>query len=317
MMAAPIRIRVLQGSPEWHAARRELITATDIPVLLGLSPYRSEADLAEEKLGLREPVESNTRMRVGSALEDLIADLYAESRGVKVRRVRGLWRSAEIEWAGASPDAQARKTLLEIKWTGSRSRFADGLPQDVEAQARWQALVGDVPAVEVVTLTVGDDDIRTFTVERDEATERGLIEIAADFRRRLAAGGPFEESNESVRRRYPRDNGAEMTADAELAGWVRELVTLRSQRKDLAEAEERLEASIKSRMGEVALLRGDGFRVSWKRSKDGEATDWKALAEHLLAPMPETDRAAVVGPFVTVREGARYFRVTTEKEDAS
>lgn len=319
VMGAPVRIRVLQGSPEWHAARRQLITATDIPVLLGLSPWKCEADLAAEKLGQREPEESNTRMRVGSALEDLIAALYAEERGVKVRRVRGLWRSSDIAWAGASPDATVvgSSALLEIKWTGSRNRFADGLPQDVEAQARWQAMVGDVPAVDVATLTVGDDALRVFPVERDRRLEQDLVAIAADFRRRLEAGGPFEESNESLKRRYPRDNGAEMTADAELAAWVRELVGLRSQRKDISEAEERLEAAIKGRMGEVALLRGDGFRVSWKRSKDSEATDWKALAEHLMAAMPETDRAAVVGPFVTVREGARYFRVTTEKEDAS
>lgn len=314
-MSAPIRLPVLQRSPEWHAARRELITATDIPILLGLNPYRCEADLAEEKLGLREPVESNTRMRVGSALEDLIAALYAEQRGVKVRRVRTLWRSAEIAWAGASPDATTKGRVLELKWTGSRARFADGLPQDVEAQAKWQRIVADVPVVEVVTLTVSEDDIRTWTVEADPETDRGLVEIAADFRRRLAAGGPFEESNDSLKRRYPRDNGAEMTADAELAAWVRELVALRAQRKDITESEERLEAAIKGRMGEVALLRGEGFRVSWKRSKDSEATDWKALAESLLAPMPETDRAAVVGPFVTVREGARYFRVTSEKED--
>jgi predicted phage-related endonuclease len=42
---------IRQGTDEWLEARRSLVTATDIPVLLGLSPYKCEADLADEKAG--------------------------------------------------------------------------------------------------------------------------------------------------------------------------------------------------------------------------------------------------------------------------
>ena len=45
-----VRLPVRQGSQEWLDYRRTVITATDIPVLLGISPYRCEADLADEKL---------------------------------------------------------------------------------------------------------------------------------------------------------------------------------------------------------------------------------------------------------------------------
>jgi putative phage-type endonuclease len=316
-VSAPIRIPVLQGSPEWLAARRGLVTATDIPILLGLSPYRCEADLAEEKLGLAEPQESTLRMQIGSALEDLIAHAYASKTGIATRRVRGLWRSSAIEWAGASPDATAKGRLVELKWSGSRSRFGDEVPQDIEAQAAWQMLVADAPVCDVATLTVGDDDVRIYTVERNAAQERGLVVIAADFRARLAAGGPFAESNESLKRRYPRDNGAEMVADAEISAVVRHLTALREQRRELERAEEGDEATIKARMGEVAILRGQGFHVTWKRTKDSETIDWKALAGSLMAPMPETERVAFVGPFVTVRPGFRPLRVTLDKEDAS
>ena len=40
-----------QGSAEWLAARRQMVTSTDLPVIMGLSPYKSEATLAREKLG--------------------------------------------------------------------------------------------------------------------------------------------------------------------------------------------------------------------------------------------------------------------------
>ena len=109
-------------------ARREHVTATDIPVLLGISPWKCEQDLADEKLN-GNGQESTLRMRVGNALEDLIAEAYAEQTGRKVRRVRGLWESARIPWAAASPDATAAGRLVELKWSGRRSRFAAGCPR--------------------------------------------------------------------------------------------------------------------------------------------------------------------------------------------
>ena len=66
-MTAPVRIPVVQGTPAWLAARRELITATDVGVLLGVNPWRCEADLADEKLNGTQ-VESTLRMRIGTAL---------------------------------------------------------------------------------------------------------------------------------------------------------------------------------------------------------------------------------------------------------
>ena len=308
-IVGPRKLHVLQGSPEWLAARREHITATDIPILLGLSPYKCEQDLADEKLGLREPTESTIRMRIGKALEDLIADAYAEKKGVKVRRVRGLWESATIPWAAASPDATAPGQLIELKWSGSRSRFGDELPQDIEAQVAWQMLVAESPTADVATLTVGDDDIKVYPVRRNPAMEDKLVRIAEDFRRRLDAGGPFEQSNESLKRRYPRDNGAEIMADSELTAMVRHLMALRVQKEEVKKEEESEEAAIKGRMGEIATVRGTGWHVTWKRSKDRTETNYKALAMSLLSLVPEADREAVVGLYTTVGEGFRPFRV--------
>ena len=317
-MSAAIRVPVLQGSPEWLAARRELITASAIPVLLGLSPWRCEADLAAEMLGTADPQESSVRMRIGLALEPLIAAEYEQATGRRVRRIHGLWRHPTVTWAGASPDfaVVGERRLMEAKWTGSRSRFADGLPEDIEAQAAWQMFVSGYPVCDVAALVAGDE-VRVFTVEADAGLQQHLVTIAADFRRRLAAGGPFTENAESLKRRYPRDNGAEMAADAEIAGWVRSLTAIRAQVREAKSAEEGLEAALKGRMGEIATVRGPGFHITWRRTKDREATDYRSLAESLLAPMPEPDRAAVVGAFTTVQEGFRPFRVVIEKEDAS
>ena len=255
-------------------------------------------------------------MRVGSALEDLIAAAYAEQTGRKVRRVRGLWESARIPWAAASPDATAAGRLVELKWSGSRSRFASGLPEDVEAQVQWQLFVAEAAEADVAALTVGDDEVRIFPVHADEGLQRHLVAIASDFRRRLAEGGPFAQSLDSLKRKYPADDGSEIEADADTAAAVRALWDLRGRRKVLEESEAVLETAIKTRMADAARLVGDGFAVTWRRTKDREETDWKALAADLLNEyIAETERVALVGAHTVVRPGFRPFRIAWGKED--
>jgi putative phage-type endonuclease len=315
-MNSPRKLHVLQGSPEWLAARREHITATAIPVLLGISPYRCEQDLADEMLTDNGQA-STLKMRVGQALEDLIAADYAEQTGRKVRRVRGLWESSRVPWAAASPDATAAGRLIELKWSGSHARFAHGLPEDVEAQAQWQAFVAEVDEVDVAALTVGDDHARIFTVAADEGLQRHLVAIAADFRRRLAEGGPFAQSLESLKRAHPADDGSEMVADPDVTAAVHALRDVRGRLETLKGDEETLKVAIQTRMADTAVLVGDGFRVTWKRTKDRTETDWKSLASGLLTQLPEPDRAAVVGLHSTVVPGFRPWRVAWGKEDAS
>ena len=315
-LVGPRKLHVLQGSPEWLAARREHVTATDLPVLLGISPWKCEQDLADEKWDIAEG-ESTLKMRVGSALEDLILAAYSEQTGRKARRVRGLWECATLPWAAASPDATAAGRLVEIKWTGSRSRFRDGLPDDVAAQVQWQLMVADSPVADVATLTVGDDEVRVFEVAADADLQAHMVIVAEDFRRRLAAGGPFAQSQDSLKRRFPHDDGTELVADVEMADAVRALVDLRNRRKALEASEETLEVAIKTRMATATRLVGDGWTVSWKQTASRTETDWKALSTGLLAQLPETERAALVGLHSAVREGFRPFRVAWKEGDAT
>ncbi len=315
-VVGPRKLAVRQGSPEWLEARRTHVTATMIPVILGLDPWRSEQDLADEILG-GNGTESTLRMRVGSALEDLILAAYSEQTGRPARHVRGLWESRTHPWAAASPDATAAGRLVELKWTGSRNRFRDGLPDDVTAQVQWQLMVAETGVADVATLTVGEAELRIFEVRAAPATQANFVAIADDFRRRLVAGGPFAQSLDSLKRRHPADDGTEIAADADMAAAVRALKALRDRRKDIEASEATLETAIKTRMADASALVGDDFRVTWKRAKDTEVTDWRLVASGLLAQLPEPDRAAVVGLHTTVREGARYFRVAWGKEDAS
>lgn len=310
---------IKQGSDEWLAARREFVTSTDIVAILGLSPYHVEADVAADKQGLEpEPVDDDTarRLRLGKALEGVVRVEDQLKHGVKVRAVNRFIVSRRIPWAATSLDFErvGERVIVEAKTSRSARRFSEGeLPQDVEAQVRWQMGVAGYPRAHVAALRYGAE-LECFDVEHDEQTFEGLVDIAADFRDRLARGGPFTESRESLKRRYPSDAGTEMWADEQLEAAVAALVATRERRKLTAAEEESLENTIKGRMGDIAVLVGPGFRVTWKRTKDITQTDWQSVADGLLRTLPETERNALVGIHTTVRPGFRPFRVVLDKE---
>ena len=63
-------IRVPQRSAEWLALRQQGIGASDVPAVLGLSPYKSRLTLWLEKRGEIDPVPVGAAADRGVILED-------------------------------------------------------------------------------------------------------------------------------------------------------------------------------------------------------------------------------------------------------
>lgn len=296
-----------QGSEAWLEARRSRVTGTDIGALLGVNPWKSEADVAAEKMG-GPGVESTLRMRIGTALEDLIAREYEAYTGQSVRRFHGLKVHPDIPWAAASPDYRVvgRRRVVEAKWTGNRRRYDDGPPQDVEAQVMWQlGCLGWTDAD--IAVLIGGEEFRVYPFEYDDAVFSGMVDVAKDFRERLAAGGPFAESVDSIRRHYPADDGSEITADAEVEEAVAELHRLRLARGDLEAAIDAVEVAVKARMADASRLVGDGWTITWKVRKGSVITDWQSIAQGLLRLVPEDDREPLISLHTMEKPGTRAF----------
>lgn len=294
----------LVTSADWLERRRALITATDIPAILGLSPYRSEGDVARDKLGLAPESPPSVPMRVGSALEPLVAALWSEATGRPVERWGELVVSEAIPWAGATPDYRSGDCIVECKASTAR-RWSDGLPQDVEAQVRWQLGVTGLAKAEVAAL-VGYD-LRIYPVEHDPALFGQLVIVADDFRRRLEAGGPFAETAASIDRAHPVAADIEFVPDATFEGWAQALLDARRRAEEIASQIEALETRIKQAMGPASLARGDGWRITWRNVRDREQTDWAAVAREALERLPEDERDALIRRYTSVRSGGRRF----------
>ncbi|MES2210938.1 MAG: YqaJ viral recombinase family protein [Chloroflexota bacterium] len=286
-----ISLPVRQRTPEWLEARKHGIGASEAAAAIGLSEWQSPIGLWAEKLGLVPPVAETPSMRIGSALEPLIAAMYTEATGVKVRRANNLRQHPEHTWMLASIDRRAGRRPVELKFsaraTGYGEPGTDEVPDHVLVQVLHQLAVLDEPEGDVVLLKPGALAVAIYTIRREAVAEAAIIEREAVFWEHV------------VSRTEPDVDGSEATARALAALYPRgtELVTveadevanqamriLRKVRGEQAASEaERaeLEARIKAAMlaaGAERITAAGVGEITWRPTKPREVIDWEAVA---------------------------------------
>ena len=102
----------------------------------------------------------------------------------------------------------------------------------------------------------------------------------------------------------------DMEASEEQASLVASLRSVRNALRRAEEDEGRLINLLKASMAGAEALRGPGFRIAWRPTKERRSVDWKAVAADLAPP------AEVIDRHTTVSEGTRPFRVAWEGEEA-
>lgn len=142
-----------QDSPEWHAARLELIGSSDIAIILGLSHFKSAYTLWHEKAGLIEPTRPDEKMRrkydYGHHMEPFIAGIFQKKHPELFVQETGTWRNKDNPWQGCNPDrlvtladtpadTMTPHSALELKTFPSLADWDYGPPLGYVAQLQWQ-----------------------------------------------------------------------------------------------------------------------------------------------------------------------------------
>jgi putative phage-type endonuclease len=327
----PIFHPVEQHSPEWHAIRRTGIGASEIAVLTGDAPWGDIRVTYQDKLGLAAPAMASRAMEVGTRLEDAIRQWYAEDEGVKVNRVRGIYRHPEIPFVIASLDGLTVKRprrLVQIKvadslgdtWGPERT---DQIPDHYREQIEWEMLASGVEHATLVVFVVRARRLAIFEADRDERLSNTLIRIGADFwtcvETRTVPDVPAAAINRLIHLRAD-----EVEADDEI-------VTLAAQhlmaQTDFDEAEDRLKrvkAQLKERLTDVGGARGvlpDGraFALHHRQNKPGREVMWELLfnelRQRLIDAGTEPDELDdLIEEYTAITPGARPLRLNVMKE---
>ncbi len=210
----------------WLELRRGGITGTDIATILGHSSYDSPFALWHRKKGnLPGPVQTD-RMRLGTVLEEYVAQRWRESQTEWTVGGGGLWgdgwRLATVDrtlhgWFSFTEGAPVG--VLECKtvgsWQGWGAAGSGEVPPGVRAQALWGADVLGVPVAHVAALNRTTGEFRSYVLDRGCVMADGLshgCESCAERARWMEAGEKFLTSLRSGT--PPPVDGAEATAAA-------------------------------------------------------------------------------------------------------
>jgi putative phage-type endonuclease len=114
------KIELEQGSPEWLAWRKTVITATDASIIMGNNPWDTPYKCWQKKLGLIEENISNAAMERGKRLEPEARAKFIQFHGIDM--IPAVVESTEFDFLGASLDgiSELGNSLLEIKCGGEK-----------------------------------------------------------------------------------------------------------------------------------------------------------------------------------------------------
>jgi putative phage-type endonuclease len=190
-----MRIKMLrQGSPEWHAWRREGIGGSDAPVVEGISPYRTPRQLALEKRGQDVDAEEDDNEFIfskGHRTEGVIRAQFRELTGAEMTPL--CVEHPELAFVRASLDGFDDKFgILEGKLVGQavlEAARGGEIPAHHFSQIQHQyAVLGDVDRAQ----WFGHDGKKSgvlVEVKRDNEYIKRLLDKEHQFWEMLKSGG--------------------------------------------------------------------------------------------------------------------------------
>lgn len=168
--------------------RKQFVTATDVPAILGVSRYRSAFDVYLEKTSELDQWKGNSATEAGNLLEPTIIKWAAERLGVPV--LDGGWREHENGFLGCTLDgitahgepveAKSHGIVGVARWSEWGPDGSDEIPDHYALQVQTQILVtgaerGWVPAL------IGGRGFVMYEIERHEIIQEMILRVVTNF----------------------------------------------------------------------------------------------------------------------------------------
>lgn len=332
----------------WLAERRNGLGGSDIAKILGLSKWGSEVDVYLDKKGLAPEQAETEAMRLGTYLENYVAERFTEDTNLRCIDYKPMIHSdcllgnldrIVVEEHQSAADMLARlragdlscvESILECKTATKIDDWQDEFGNDVVPEyyrSQIMHYMGLIPsckrcyvAVYFTGLTKG---FKFMIVERDDELIAKMQAFCREWWKRHIVEGeiPSPRTEKEVKMIFPSSKSASVLDISKLEegselrkkfGRYRKLIEeieeFSSSREEEADS---LKAEIVSRMGENEILAdGDSVLATFKSGKDTvrDVVDWEAVARELGTVTPELVKKHT-RQGVVVRKGSRSFKI--------
>lgn len=183
------RIDLQQGTDAWLQYRKSKICASDAPIIMSLSPWRTREQLLQEKIGVIEPQSINSSMQRGMILEPKARSCAEEM--LNTLFIPEVLQSIENPWMCASYDGICidNKLILEIKCTNKKNHelAKNGkIPDYYYPQVQHQIAVCDLDQCHYFSFD-GSSGV-VVVVDRDEDFIKSMIDMEWKFYQEMTNG---------------------------------------------------------------------------------------------------------------------------------
>lgn len=158
-----MRVNLIQGSEDWKIWRRGKISASMMPAIMGVSPFKSRNRLWKEVLGIVPEPEFNHHMRRGVELEPVVREIVEQQLN---RSFPAACFECDTDpWAVASLDGidDSGEVIIEIKCP---NKPHTSVPEYYFDQIQWQFYCSGAKRCFFCSYT--DGNLEIFGVLRDD-----------------------------------------------------------------------------------------------------------------------------------------------------
>jgi putative phage-type endonuclease len=253
--------------------RSKHIGGSDIAAILGLSPWQSALDLYNRKKGLviDEPdPDRDRRFRRGKLLEPVVREMIVhEYPGMKIQEKNARYMDWQAPYFSAEIDCELVdehgeycsgeiKTVSPFAAKAWGDAETDDIPAYYRAQVQWG--LGILPEARraYVFALFGADELRRYTIERNEDDIALIRGLAEEFWQRLEANEPPEpQTLADYKSKYKGGTGLQIEATPDIRATIEAIDEMRQSIKANKMVVETLEENL------VKFV-GDADEVTWE-----------------------------------------------------
>lgn len=284
--------QIADSHQNWLKIRSQGIGGSDVGTILGFNPFKTAYQLWLEKTGQIEApdLSSKVAIQIGNELEDLVARLFTQETGLKVKKDNKTHFHSKHSFLLGNIDRKiiGQKAFLECKTTSTfnaKEWQGDEVPASYLLQVQHYLNVLDYDTAYIAVI-IGNNQFVWKEIKRDNDLINQMTDRLVTFwRENVLKGIPPEidgsnETKEALQVLYPAEIEATAPLDTKHIELLDRWSDIKAQTQELESLKKEIENKIRVYIGNegVNQVYSNRFNASWKMQQRN-LVDSKKLKE--------------------------------------